>query len=643
MKAFLPFIITGLASGSVYGIAGMGLVLTYKTTGVFNFAHGAVATAAAYLFYELHQQHGLPWPVAVVLCVGALAIVGGLGMERVGRGLADASPAMKVVATVGLLVGIQGLAVAIYGPIARQFPPFLPTKSFELAGVNVGTDQMIVTAVSLAAAVVLYSFFRSSRLGVAMRAVVDEPDLLGLSGTNAPAVRGWAWAIGFGFAALSGVLVAPNIGLDAYLLTLLVVQAFGAAAIGGFSSLPLTYLGGLVVGVGGALATKYAGDVRVLNGFSGSLPFIVLFGFVLFTPARRLVEAARKPLRLLGVAAPPDTRRQLAGAAVVAVALLAVPQLVGAKLPVYTNAVIFVIVFVSLDLLVRTSGQISLCHAAFAAVGASTFSHLTTGAGLPWAVALLLTGLITVPIGALVAIPTIRLSGLYLALATFGYGVLIQRMFFGTGMMFGIRGLRRVPRPDFGPFDLAGDKGFYYVALAAMALAVLLVWSVHRSRLGRLLRAMADSPLALATHGTNVNATRVIVFCLSSFLAGIAGGLFGALHGSINGLGFGSFQSLLWLVILAISGTGQLRPALVAAAITTIIPGYFGDNRIITDYSAVVFGASAVVVALLSSGRYDLAGSARRAVERSRDRSRSPVRERAAGHVVRPTAAEAGS
>jgi branched-subunit amino acid ABC-type transport system permease component len=625
VKEFLPFIVVGLSTGSIYGLAGMGLVLTYKTSGIFNFAHGAVATAAAYIFYELRTVQGLPWPVAALVCLVAIGVAGGIVLQRVARDLADVPPAMKVVATVGLVIFIQSLFVAIYGPEAREFPPFLPTRTVGIAGANFGVDQFILMAIALFSAGALYAFFRSSRLGIAMRGVVDDADLTELSGTSASAVRTWAWTIGSAFAAMSGILLGPSIGLDAFLLTLLVVQAFGAAAIGAFSSLPMTYVGGLAIGVAAALSSKYVPSFRVLSGLPPSLPFIALFGFLLFTRNRLPVEAATRPLRRAEAERTWPPFALVAGPLILLGLLLAVPALVGSRLPVYTSGLVYVIVFASLALLVRTSGQVSLSHAAFVAVGAAAFSHLAHGAGAPWLIAVVGAGLATVPVAALLAIPTIRLSGIYLALATFGFGILLQRMVFSTGLMFGSSDIRPAPRPA----GFTTDTAYYYVVLAIVGCAAALIFALHRTRLGRILRAMADSPIALATHGTNVNITRVLVFCISAFLAGIAGALVGGTTGTIGGRGFGPFESLLWLVLLAISGAGILRASFVAAFLVAVLPSYIFRWEAAVDYLPVSFGLSAVVIAMMASGRYDLTAWFRRAAQRADERaSRSPAAER---------------
>ena len=623
----MPFIVVGLATGSVYGIAGMGLVLTYKTSGVFNFAHGAVAAAAAYVFYELHQRHGLPWPLAMGVSVVVFGAVAAVILERLARALRGVSLAMRIVATVGLLLAIQGVALLRYGPQVIPLRPFLPTSGTTIFDVNVGYDQMITFFVALAAAIGLYVFFRFSRLGVGMRAVVDDPDLLALNRTSPVKVRLWAWFLGSAFAALSGVLIAPTLGLEAFVLTLLVVQAFGAAAVGAFSSLPLTYLGGLAVGIGASLATKYVADVPSLRGLPSSFPFLVLFVVLLVLPRRLLVDApvaTAQPRRASSLVSPGVARAGLGLGAVVAVL---VPWVVDTKLPVFTSAVIYVLVFLSLRLLVRTSNQVSLAHAGFAAVGAAGFAHFTSF-GLPWPLALVAAGLVTVPVGALVAIPAIRMSGVYLAIATFGFNILLEQIFYSRDFMFGATESLRVPRPDLPGLNLASDRGFYYTVLAIAVLGCVLMATIHRTRLGRLLSGLADSPTALVTHGANTKVTLVLVFCISAFMAGIAGGLFGALTGSINGQPFGPFTSVLWLATLAIAGAGLIAPAFVAGVAIAVIPAYLTG---FTKWQPVLFGIAAIAVAIGSGKESPVAQWLRRAAAASAGRAdRDPVRARMA-------------
>ena len=622
MTDWLPFLVSGVVSGSIYSLAALGLVLTQKTSGVFNFAHGAIAATGAYAFFEVWEVRGLPWPVAAVVAIAVVGPLLGLVLEWVTRTLGDARVVMRIVATVGILLGLQGGLSWGYGALTRLFPPFLPTGTFRLGGTHVGWDQLVTILVALAGAVGLSLFLSRTRTGVAMRAVVDDSDLLDLMGTDPTRVRRVSWMIGSAFAAASGVLIGPFLGLDATLLTLLVVQAFGAAAVGAFRSLPLTYLGGIAIGIASAFVTKVAADVPGISGLPPGIPFVVLFAVLVLLPRRLPADRRRRRPTILTALAGHRPPSPLAVAAVV-VAALVVPHVVGARLPVYMAGAAFAVIFLSLGLLVWTAGQVSLCQAAFAAVGAAAFFHLT-GAGVPWLAALLLTGLVTVPLGALVAIPAIRLAGVYLALATFGFGILFQQVFYSTDLMFTTINQRVIPRPA----GFSSDIAYYYVLLAVAVAAMLLVAFVLRSRLGRLLRALADSPLALTTQGTTVSVSLTLVFCLSAFLAGVGGALLGGVTEAINGSGFGPFNSLLWLAIAVLAGTRLFKGAVVAAVGLAVAPSYLSLSP---EPQTTLFGIAAVAAALLADGAVDVGRPFRRWAAASEGRATSPVAARTAG------------
>ena len=588
MSALLPFIVVGIANGSVYAIAGLGLVLTYRTSGIFNFAHGAQAALGAYLMYELRDLHGWPWPAAALASVAVAGVLVGFLLERLAFTLADAPTSTRVVATIGVLVAVQGVLAAKYGAATIPFRPFLSEQIVHLPGVNVRVDQLVVTGLALVAASGLFLFFRRSRLGVAMQGVVDDPALLGLQGTSPAAVRRWAWIVGSCFASLSGILLAPTIGLDVLILTLLVVQAFGAAAIGAFNSLVGTYVGGLAVGIGAALATKYLAGYPALAGLPSTLPFLVLFVALLVTPRRYLIERGARVVRRAALPAPLPRPVLTAVAAVGTVALVAAPRLAAGKLPVLTTGLAFVIIFTSLGLLARTSGQVSLCHMAFAAVGAAGFARAAE-AGAPWLAAVVLGGLLAVPVGAVVAIPAIRLSGVYLAVATFGFGILMERIFFPSWLMFG-SGALTVRRPAVG--RLGTDTGYYYVLLAVALACAGLAVLVRRSRLGRLLRGLADCPEALTAFGADTNVTRVFVFCISAFLAGVGGAVLGPVTGSAGAGSFTFGISLTLLAVLAIAGRRPVASAFVAALLYAVLPGSVAASWV--AYVPVAFGLAAI-------------------------------------------------
>jgi ABC-type branched-subunit amino acid transport system permease subunit len=597
VKDFLPYIIIGITAGSIYGLSAMGLVLTYKTSGVFNLAHGAIGAAAAYTFLELRQERGLPWPIAAVISVLVLGVLVGLVMERLAAGLARVSTAYRIVATVGLLLGILALLRLIFGQGLLFFDTFLSREpAFTVQGVRVSIDSVVIFAIGTLAAVALSLLFRRTRIGTAMRAVVDDPQLLDLTGDSPTAVRRCAWLIGTCFAALSGVLFAElQQGVDAVLLSFLVVQTFGAAAIGAFTNLPRAYMGGILVGLIQAVTSKLITGHESLQGLDSNVPFVVLLIALIFLPRKMLVEvgafvkAKAAPPGLLG----PQSR--IALGSVLAVSLL-VPFVVGSKLPIWTSALSQVVLFASLGLLVHSSGQISLSQWGFAAVGGVSFAHMLAQ-GLPWGLAVLVAALITVPVGALISLPAIRLSGLYLGLATLGFGVLLAGFFYQKNFFFGVKSNLDTRRPSV--LGLDTDKGFYYLLLAIVVLVLIFVVTVERSRLGRLLRGLADSPTALSTLGTNINQTRMIVFSISAFLAGLAGAMYSSMFGSINVDTFNYIVSIQVLAVLVVSGRSTLTSSIVAPILFVVIPGYI-SNPTFALYQQLAFGVLAVAVALLS-------------------------------------------
>ena len=606
MSAIMPFIVIGIVTGSVYGLAATGLVLTYKTSGIFNFAHGAVATVAAYGFFALNVTHGVPWPIAFVLCVFVLGPVIGIVLELIARQLAQVRTIYKIVATIGLILAVEGFFTAVYGSSGQTIPEYLPTRTaFTPWHTVVAWDQIIITMIAVASAALLYLFLRFTRVGLAMRGVVDNVELLDLSGTSPVRVRRWSWIIGSTFACLAGVLLAPSLSLDALVLTLLIVQAFGAAALGFFSSLPLTFTGGLVVGIVASVLTKYGAVTSpdaLLSGLPPSVPFLVLFLVLVLTPRRRLVDR-----RLAARSAVLDTWRapariQVAGSGLALAALIAVPFIISSALmSTYTVALATVVLFLSLGLLVKTSGQVSLAHAGFAAIGAAAFSHFAAGFHLPWLVALLLAAAVAIPVGAVVAIPAIRLSGVFLALATFGFGIALEQMAYPLRVMFGSgSGGLVAPRPDI--WGLGSDRGYYYLVLFFVVLSTIVVGWLTRSRLGRLLRGLADSPTALATHGASVNITRVLVFCISAFLAALYGGLYGGAVTSVTASSFTSFSSLTLLAVLTLALGGAPWYAFFAAA-ALVIPGAYISSPNLINWLNVIFGLAAVAVSMTGGPR----------------------------------------
>jgi branched-subunit amino acid ABC-type transport system permease component len=640
MRAYMPFIISGLTSGAVYALAAFGLVLTYRTSGVFNFGHGAIGMFATYMFYSLRQH--VPTPLAMLLAIGVVAPLLGL---VIGRGflrrLEGASPATYVVASLGLLVTLQGVAAALYGSSTRTVAPIFPTTTYRLFDVNVGIDQTLVVAVAIAAGLGLVAFFRFTHLGLQTRAVVDDRNLAGMSGTYPGRITSLAWMLGAAFAATSGILFAPFIGLDSILLTLLVVEAFAAAVIGGLRSFGITAAAAFGLGVAQGLATKFVGEsgIRSLAGLPSSLSFIVLFLVLVVSRKGRFreVTAARaRPVRTKVSTAVQRRFPLRPVAACVAVAAVLPPFLSGSRLLTLTATVIFVLVFISLSLLVGLSRQVSLAHAVFVVFGATSLSHLLS-AGVPYPLALVLSALVMVPVGAVMAIPAIRLSGLFLALATLGFGILAQNLLFSTALAFGSDARIVITRPGF----LAGDTAFYYFALAVVVIGIVAVETLRVSRLGRILTGLADSPTAMESLGINPLAARVLTFCVAAFLAAIAGGLLGTMVQVVNPITFNFFQSLVWLTVLVAAGAATFGGSVVASLVLVTVPAVFTASAI-TEWQPIAFGIGAALLAQADNGLVGVIRgvdvTARAAASRGRLESRRALERYARLGAPRPAA-----
>ncbi|MGH9034194.1 MAG: ABC transporter permease subunit [Acidimicrobiia bacterium] len=629
MRAYLPFVVIGLTTGAVYALVATGLVLTYKTSGVFNFAHGALGMISTYIFYSLRVDAGLPTAVALVLAVLVVApLMGYLVNRLLLRWLSGAAPVTFAVVSLGLLVALQGVAIAMYGAAPRTVDALFPRDTFKALDVFVGYDQVIVVGIAVACAVALVLFFRWTHLGLTTRAVVEDGDLAEFQGVDARRVTSFSWMLGAAFAALSGILIAPSLGLDATLLTLFAVQTFGAVAVGRLTNLTVTFMAGVVIGVGISMAAKFVATRPGLAGLPTSIPFLVLFLVLVVSRKGSFVEVTRtRVLQRAGGSLVTGRLPWRTFAIGAAIALVLPAVLEGRQLLTATNTLAFVLLFASLSLLVGLSRQVSLCQATFVVFGATSLGHFMDW-GIPHPVALLLAGLVMIPVGALVAVPAIRLSGLFLALATFGFGILAQNLLFSTSLAFGGEAVVTINRPGL----LEGDSAFYYFVLAVVALGVMVVETLRVTRLGRILRALADAPTAVESIGVIPTVPRVLVFCTSAFLAAVAGGLLGTLTQSVNPYQFDNFFSLIWLTVLVGAGAATLGGSVLAAVLLITVPAIF-TSSVVVEYQPIFFGVAAMVLAQAPNGIVgllrlpDLAG----AVARSRWRlERGPAQERVA-------------
>jgi branched-chain amino acid transport system permease protein len=586
VSVFLSFTVLGIVYGAIYAITATGLVVTYTTTGVFNFAQGAVGMVAAFTYWQLWQAWH--WPVAlaliVVLLVEAplLAVVVEFGLMR---RLHGASVERSLMVTLGLLVILVGVATAFWGnpDVIRSVPAFFDNTTtgvigsirlFGENGVTITDQQILTVAVAAAVALGLRFFFRTFRLGVAMRAVVDDPELVAMSGAKPFRISQMGWALGFIMAALAGVLLAPTLsttGLSITQLTLLVVNGYAAAVVGRLRNLPMTFLGAMALG----LVTEYCigylpGHINqnVVAVLPSVIPVIFLFVVLLVIPAARLVAAGRIPARLPQRVV--SMRQSMLGSvALVVVGSLAAATVGATALATLSQGLALGIVALSLVLLNGYAGQISLCQLTFMGVGAFVMGK-TSGGG-SW-LGVLLAIVISGAVGALVALPALRLRGLYLALATLAFGEAAYYAFFNNPTVITQGGALNVGRVRLPFMQSVGDRSEMIEILVVAALCALLVGVIRRSSFGRRLVAMSDSPAAFATVGLSAARTKVLVFSLSAAMAGLGGVLYAGQQSAIGANDVQFFGSLTLLLFVAIWGMRSLSGALLGGMTAAALP-----------------------------------------------------------------------
>jgi branched-chain amino acid transport system permease protein len=615
---FLQYTIIGLTAGCVFAVAASGLVLTYTTTGVFNFAHGAVGMICAFLYYQLTVDLGLPAPLGLVLVIGVMAPLVGLILERVMRSFRHAAPGTSLTVTIALTILLIG--VAQYGfqsdGIQRTLSPLFGDRSVVIAGARVRWDDLAFLVTAVAVALGLRVLLTSSRMGVAMRAVVDNPDLAALNGAPPVRIARTSWVLGSMLAAMAGVLYAPAVGaLDAINLTFFVLAAYGAAVFGRLRSLTLTFVGGLVLGLVQAYATIGFPRSEVWSNLQVGMPGVFLFLVLLALPDAKLTVG-----RIVGRDTPgvPRLSSTLVRAAVFVPVVALLASVAGDYLLDLNRALVYATLLLSLVVLTGYSGQISLAQYVFFGVGAFVMSQVGSGDSI---LGMGAAALVVVPFGVVVALPALRLQGLYLALVTFALAQVARDVIFQDSRIYG-SGSVSVGRLQVLGLDFSGDRAFTALCGLVFALVAVGVLALRRGPFGRRLAAMRDSQAACATLGLDVRRTKLAVFALSSAIAGLAGALYGGLGFTAGQLDFEPLYNVLLFLFAFVGGITTVTGALLGGALFALLPLVQSEAK---ELAGLVFAAIAVTALALGKQPNGMAGLLFARLAEARRREAPPV------------------
>jgi branched-subunit amino acid ABC-type transport system permease component len=597
-------ILQGLPPGAVYGLIAIGFVLAYKTSGVFNLAFGAQAYISAALYFQARNEWGWSSLPAFVVSVVVVAPAIGLVLERlIFRHLPPGSALAKLVIAIGLSVALPNLFELVVGfePVAGRTPEgLLPdgaTVFYDPFGLYAfSRDELTAMVVAVVSTLGLSLLFRSTAIGLQMRAVVESPRMTELNGIRADRVSAFSWALSSFFAGLAGVLIAPRFNtLAAPDFFDLVVVAVAAAAIGKLVSLPRALLGGLALGIlialVGTFLPRLAESQRWLepiqNNLTPAVPFVVLFALVTLWPALRASREQSDPLS--GVDPPPPTpaartrsrflTNLTIGFAVcffVIVGFVVMTRADTSWLFLVTQAVILSTIYLSITVLTGFAGQISLCQGAFAAIGGFTVFQLADRFAVPVLLGALVGAVIAAAVSGLLAMPLVRLGRVWVAIATLAFAaffdaVVVKLPFVGGGATSLLQGTR-VPRPVLGPWDLADDRQFLVLALLVFVAAAYAVTAIRTGTVGRTLAALRGSEVASQSIGISPTRARVTAFAISGFLAGLGGAMLSIQQQNVNyATNFSPFAALFWLVLVVSLGARTVEGAAYAGATFTLM------------------------------------------------------------------------
>jgi branched-subunit amino acid ABC-type transport system permease component len=598
----------------------VGLVLTFRATGVFNLAFGAQAFAAAFVFDLLVRTNHLPVWLAFILSVLVLSPLFGLGLDRfLFRHIPSGSTTAKLVSSVALLVAIPQTLPILFGGAPRLNPPNLWLNPdhvyFHLFTTPINGGEISTTVITVVVVVAIVAMFRYTGIGLEMRAVVESRRMSQLEGINAPRVAAGAWALSSTLAGLAGVLLLPLtaelIPTDPLTFTALLVAGLTAAAVASMRSLPIALATAIGLGIVENLLRAYLPSSGVLaQTVVPAFPFVVLVGALLLNPGLRRLELSTDPLSSCDPPpAPPAIsvrdrrldRPTRVGFWVLVVAFLvsSATWVPGLWVTSFDEGLAVSIIFLSITLITGMSGQLSLCQAAFAGVGAFAAGQLAAHLGLSVLLGAVIGGLLAAVVGTIVAVIAIRVSGLLLALVTLAFALFAdQALFTYSWSGGGLNGVT-VPRPVLGPLNFGSDRAFLFFIFLALVLCIVLVLLVQRGTVGRYLAAMRGSPIAAASLGINLTAARLTVFAMSAGLAGFGGALYGSVVRNNPAANFSYGYSLAFVVVVITTGSRTVEGAVQAGmaysvflTVLTYLPARFsGIEPILFAVGAMTYAA----------------------------------------------------
>ena len=592
MSITVLFLILGLGSGAVYAALALGLVVTYRSSGVVNLASGAVALYIAYTYAYLRMGQlvdpvpGLNptvnlgtgplgfWPAFLIsLAVGA--VLGTLLYVLIFRPLRAAPAAAKAVASVGVMIVLQALLATRLGSAAVTVAPIFPSHTYQILGSRVPGDRLWSAAIIVLVAAALALWFRLSRFGLATRAAAESEKGAFVTGLSPQRIALVNWALSTAIVGIGGVLISPIVPLTPASYSLFIVAALAAALVGNFTKIGVTVAAALVIGMLESEATYLQTKSWLTSaGLPDLVPLIVILAFLLLR-GRELPARGAIIQKTLGRA--PRPRGYLVpGAVIVVLGLVSLTATHGADRAAVITTLVMAVIALSQVVVTGFTGQISFAQLTLAGVGAFSLTRIQQQLHVPFPFAPLLAAVIAMVIGVVVGLPALRIRGLPVAVTTLALAVVLQDLWFKNPDFNG--GYAGAPVADARIFgiDLGVGAGLSYphLGFGILALIVLLLAAggvalVRRSRVGAAMLAVRANERSAAAAGVSVSQVKLIAFAIGGFLAGLGGAMLAYQQTTADYSSYTAMGSLTFFATVYIAGitsvSGGINAGVIAA------------------------------------------------------------------------------
>jgi branched-chain amino acid transport system permease protein len=588
---FVQIAIGGLVVGSIYAAIALGFSLIYRVTGAINLSQGGFALIAAMIGYTFGVTWGWPLVVAIPAAVMAAVAIGtALAAFTFVPALTRLSNANVLMLTAGILTMIEGFSLIVWGSQPYAMPPFSGDQPLAFGAILIPTQAFWVFGATAACIIALWFLIAKTKLGKGLRACAENPAAASLMGINVPRMTLLSFGLAVLVAAISGVTIAPTTSLQFDTGRLFTISGFVAGAIGGIASFPGAIIGGLFLGLVTQLSTAYISSL-----FSSAISLVILLVVLIWRP-QGLVQS--------GVARRQDTRDEVKAAghavklpahlswplAALAVIVAALVPLVITDNGILSGLVIAAILFMTLmglDVLMGYAGQVSLGQAGFMAIGGYTSGYLAINYEVAPVLSILAGIGVSLACALVLSVVTLRLRGLYLALATLAFGLLVDSCAVGfLDITGGPSGLVGIPSFSVGSFTFATPRAMYYLVLALDVIILIGLVGAMRSSFGRALKAIRSDQMAAAALGINTVRYKLAAFLISVTLASLAGSLYAFFFNFLSPEMVGTSRSLELVAMLIIGGESTLVGGLFGALLLTLLPVIFAPLAIYKTFAS---------------------------------------------------------